>query len=222
MIKHTTLGEHVYEGIRQEIMTGKYLPGERLFLDAIAKRMGVSMTPVKEAFLMLEQEGLVVSVARKGTFVREITEKDIVEYYQLRLALESLAVDLICLDGAYLSHETADVMNAICDVQETLLKDGNAAQLVQEDDKFHRQLFLAGQNQLLMRIAATQQLTNILNLMQKTAVYLEEGKSFVTEHRRMVKMLQKGAADSVKSLLAMHMSVGETLMLKGVRLFTAK
>jgi DNA-binding GntR family transcriptional regulator len=80
--------------LREAIVGNLLPPGSRLAEIALAAKLGVSRTPVREAFAQLEREGLVTIVARVGVFVRQVTVRDIDEIYTVRAALEGLAVEL--------------------------------------------------------------------------------------------------------------------------------
>jgi DNA-binding GntR family transcriptional regulator len=80
-----------YEQIYRRIIEGVYRPGERLIEQRIAAELAVSRTPVREALVRLEGAGLVVNARHKGAMVRALTREDIVDLYELRATLESLA-----------------------------------------------------------------------------------------------------------------------------------
>lgn len=82
----------VYEAVREAILKGDLKSGERLIESETASLMKVSRTPVREALRMLEKEGLVEYIPRKGIFVKGFTRQDIIEIYSIRSALEALAV----------------------------------------------------------------------------------------------------------------------------------
>ncbi len=84
--------ELVYDELRGAILSGDLKAGERLVESEVASQMKVSRTPVREALRMLEMEGLIEYVPRKGIFIRGFTREDIVEIYSIRSALESAAV----------------------------------------------------------------------------------------------------------------------------------
>ncbi len=80
--------------LREAIVGNLLKPGSRLLETQLSQQLGVSRTPLREAFVQLEREGLVTIIARVGVFVREVSEVDIEEIYTVRAALESLAVEL--------------------------------------------------------------------------------------------------------------------------------
>ncbi len=96
MNEYLPLRDVVFNTLRQAILKGELKPGERLMEIQLAKRLGVSRTPVREAIRKLELEGLVLMIPRKGAEVAEITVKDLEDVLQVRTALEELAVKDAC------------------------------------------------------------------------------------------------------------------------------
>ena len=94
--EYLPLRDVVFNTLRDAILTGKLVPGERLMENQLAEKLGVSRTPVREALRMLELENLVELVPRKGAQVLDMTEKDIVNILEIRSALEGLATSLAC------------------------------------------------------------------------------------------------------------------------------
>ncbi len=92
--KKGSLKEEVYDGIRQDIMEGNFLPGDLLKERELAEKHGVSKTPVREALSMLEQDNLVRTIPRAGYMVTALTLRDLQEIHQLRITLESMAARL--------------------------------------------------------------------------------------------------------------------------------
>lgn len=94
--EYLPLRDVVFNTLRDAIVHGEFEPGERLMEVTLAKRLGVSRTPVREAIRMLELEGLVVMIPRRGAEVARITEKDLRDALEIRISLEELAVELAC------------------------------------------------------------------------------------------------------------------------------
>ena len=85
--------DSVYKELRQAIVSYGLKPGERLNVDELASKMGVSLTPVRGAIQQLATEGLVEIKPRSGTFVASLTARDVEETFQIRCALECLAAE---------------------------------------------------------------------------------------------------------------------------------
>jgi DNA-binding GntR family transcriptional regulator len=90
----TTISDSLAARLRDDIRSGRISPGSRLRQLEIADRFKVSTTPVREAFATLEREGLVVSAPHRGVVVFRPTITDLQETYEIRIPLESLAIEL--------------------------------------------------------------------------------------------------------------------------------
>ena len=88
------LRDMVFDVLMNAIMQGQLSPGERLLEVQLADEMGVSRTPVREAIRRLELEGFVVMIPRKGAYVAGLSVDDVESVYEIRTALETLAVRL--------------------------------------------------------------------------------------------------------------------------------
>jgi len=87
------LGVDIAERLRAAILSGGFGPGERLPEEQLAKAMGVSRGPVREALIQLEREGLIVIRRNRGAFVAQLSRDDLDEVYTLRVAIERLATE---------------------------------------------------------------------------------------------------------------------------------
>jgi DNA-binding GntR family transcriptional regulator len=90
LIQKRPLKEDIFDVLHEKIISGTYKPGDWLRQDDIATQLGVSMTPVREAFDLLVSAGLAERVPYRGVRVREMNTKDVVEAYGLRLYLEAV------------------------------------------------------------------------------------------------------------------------------------
>lgn len=99
--KNTSLADQAYEKIKQNILNLTYPPGMVLTESMLTRELGMSRSPVRTAIQMLQSEGLIVSDYYKSMTVKEITDTDINEIYQLRELLEGAAFRLIFTSGRY-------------------------------------------------------------------------------------------------------------------------
>ena len=90
MNEYLPLRDVVFNTLRKAILKGELKPGERLMEIALAERLGVSRTPVREAMRKLELEGLVSIIPNKGAYVTGITRQDVEDIYAIRSLLEGL------------------------------------------------------------------------------------------------------------------------------------
>ena len=108
------LAVDVYDQILSAIVNGDIRPGERLIQEQIAAEINVSRTPVREALLRLEQEGVLVQSGRKGFSIRNISEEEVRALYGAREAVEGYAAYLVSADG---SAERLAVIKAAVDAE---------------------------------------------------------------------------------------------------------
>jgi DNA-binding GntR family transcriptional regulator len=115
--KHS-LKQEVYDGIRQDILNGTFLPGDLLKERELAAKYGVSKTPVREALSLLAQEEMVKAVPRAGYMVTQLTRRDLQEVYQLRLTLEAMAARLAAENITDEELEELQALTSTSDPQE--------------------------------------------------------------------------------------------------------
>jgi DNA-binding GntR family transcriptional regulator len=147
-VTRTSLRHMVGDQLREAIASGELAPGERLNEVAVAKRLGVSPTPVREAFRDLEQSGLIVVEPHRGVTVRPLTHRDLSEIYSLRAHLEQMAIKLAHprLD----EHDFAALADLIRGMEERAKQDDPAG-VVELDVAFHRYVVHKAGHDLLLK-----------------------------------------------------------------------
>jgi DNA-binding GntR family transcriptional regulator len=143
-----TLKEQVVKLLRGAILSGKIKPGERLNESELARDLGLSRIPVREALQQLEEQGLVVDAPRRGKFVVNLTEEDIQKINSLRLVLEGEALRLcrvkISPEGLASLTSLASKMESSREVSEI-----EASAL---DIEFHRTIWRHSGNEYLAKV----------------------------------------------------------------------
>src|SRR5689334_22489258 len=129
--------EGVARILRAEIFSGQLRPGEPLPERLLAEQLGVSRTPVREALLTLQSEGLVELTPNRGATVRTITSHDITQIYDLRRVLESYAAREAARAR---SREDLDALEEAHAKLERISRSGTAADQAQADLAFHTTL----------------------------------------------------------------------------------
>ena len=129
-----SLSGKVFRTLSEQILSGKYQTGDELREVTVGKELGVSRTPVREAFRKLELEGLVTSIPNKGTYVNGISRDDVQDIYMIRSRLEGLAARLAT---RRITPEQINEMEEIDFLSEFYLKKGMTEQLSNLDGKFH-------------------------------------------------------------------------------------
>ena len=209
------LRDVVFETLRDAIITQVLKPGERLMEIQLADEMGVSRTPVREAIRKLELEGLVVMVPRKGAYVAGVSMKDIHEVYEVRAALEMLAVTLA---AERITEEELDAL------EQQVLRESEAESDTDEhaldniiyiDSSFHDIIYQAAHNQRLV------QFVNILQeqLQRFRAASLSRpgrSKTALDEHKQIVEALAERNGELAAKLAKEHIENAENAMISGM------
>ena len=186
MAPYKTLGEETSERLKQFILTGKYAPGQRLPYDQVTKDLEVSQTPLKEAFLRLEKEGLVIIKARRGVFVKKFTKRDIKEFYEIREMLEALSARL----AAQLATKD-DIKNlrSICEDFKCSAEEKDINLCLNTDIKFHEEIVKISKNKKLQEIIQSFVLTNLFSIAGRGYKYLEKAEEIQKDHCLLVDMI---------------------------------
>jgi len=200
-----SLWERVYAHVRAEILANRLAPGAEVNEAALAASLGVSRGPVREALKHLAAEGLVTMRAHRRPVVSTLTHDELVEAYQVREALEVLAIRLAT------PRLTSEQIDKLQDLNETMLLcvGMNAIEgFFEENAHFHRLLVEASGNRKLIELYG--QLTSQMGRYQLQSLVLRGTmKQSVAEHRAIVRALRKRDAERAASLLAEHISVPE-------------
>ena len=149
MDEYLPLRDVVFNTLRRAILKGELKPGERLMEIALADKLGVSRTPIREAIRKLELEGLVVMAPRKGAKVASITERDLNDVLEVRKGMEVLAISLAC---KRITGEELEKLEIIERDFQRLIESGNLTELAEMDVKFHDTIYQATNNQRLVQL----------------------------------------------------------------------
>ena len=186
MNEYLPLRDVVFNTLRQAILRGELKPGERLMEIQLANKLGVSRTPIREAIRMLEQEGLAVTIPRKGAEVAKMTEKDMEDVLQIREALDELAAKIAC---EQISEEQLEELVATMHEFEESTKTDNVKKIAEADVKFHDIIYQSTGNPKLVNM-----LNNLREQMYRYRVeYLkdvESRKTLVEEHYAVYRALK--------------------------------
>lgn len=144
IITYRTLRENVAEIIRNKILNHKLEPGMRILEQDLAKELGVSRGPVREALRQLEQEGLVEYTTNRGCSVRNISFLDVIEAYVIRGSYELTALKAI--KGTF-TDKALDEMNHYLEQ----MKNMTFVESITIDNKFHKVLISSANSQYLLK-----------------------------------------------------------------------
>ncbi|MBR6012245.1 MAG: GntR family transcriptional regulator [Selenomonadaceae bacterium] len=212
------LREIVCENLRDAIKKGILEPGERLMEVQLADELGISRTPVREAIRKLEQEGYVIMMPRRGTYVADVSEIDVKEIFEIRSALESLATGLAA--RRIEQDELEELQNLLNEI-EGYMKENNMEKIVETDIKFHGLLYQVSRNSRLVGIINNlkEQLARFRTLSMSYPGRLEET---FNEHSEMVEAIANGDVSAARDAAEHHMERAEETLLKAMRKFHKK
>jgi DNA-binding GntR family transcriptional regulator len=143
-IENVPLRVQVADRLRTAILSGRLKPGTSLVETALAEQMNVSRAPIREAIQILENDGLVETIAYKGKRVKPLTAREVGETYSLREVFEVMAVRRILENGAPL-----DQLRRHCDSMTAAAKANDFDALIAADEAFHHTLITLADHDLL-------------------------------------------------------------------------
>lgn len=179
-----TLSERVVERLKDSILTGVYRPGNRLFYKQLCEEYKVSMTPIREALIKLEQEGLVKTIPRKGAYIIELSDQDVLEYTLIRFAMETLAIEQICE-----KRTPRDEIRRLEEINvdlEAAVKEQESLRCLAKDVEFHHEIVEICGNQRLFILFKQVPLTNFYAVRGNENRMLENGVHIVRQHRGII------------------------------------
>ncbi|MBC7869670.1 MAG: GntR family transcriptional regulator [Chitinophagaceae bacterium] len=147
-IQAVSLRQQVVEQIRTAIIEGRLKPNDHIVESSLTQQLGVSRTPVREALILLEQDGLVVSFPNRGSFVRNFTSQDVADIFSMRTSLENFAGELI-IDQLY--EEDYHHLEDLIARQSRAIADSDYKVVRSLDMSFHQYIVNRGNHGLLVR-----------------------------------------------------------------------
>ncbi|HWR30998.1 MAG TPA: GntR family transcriptional regulator [Negativicutes bacterium] len=203
------LREVVYETLREAIRNGALTPGERLMEIQLAEELGVSRTPVREAIRKLELERFVVMLPRRGTYVSNLSLKDINEVFEIRAALDGLAAGLA---AERITEDELEQMERLLVEIADHIEQHNNQKIVEVDEAFHDILYRASRNERLVGI--------IYNLREQFARFRSVSINYpgrlhntLEEHRQLVEAIAQRNPEAAQQKAREHIENAEQTLL---------
>ena len=199
-LSETLLGARAYRALWEDIVRGRIDFGAQLRPDAIADQLDISVTPVREALHRMERDGLILKLPYRGWFVREFTEQEVRELYEMRAALESFSVGRAC------DRITAEELAWLRDHQtvgEAALRAGNMEAYRIYNRDLHAAITDAARNTYLS--SAMGQLTlQSQMLMAKTIRLVGRPSRAIEEHREVIDLIAARKRAEAQALIERH------------------
>ena len=212
--EYLPLRDVVFNTLRDAILTGKLVPGERLMENQLAEKLGVSRTPVREALRMLELENLVELVPRKGAQVLDMSEKDIVNILEVRSALEGLATSVACKKMT--KEDLQQLKNMEVDFEKAVAEN-DVEHFVDIDEDFHDLIFAATENDKLINIFRNLRIQLYRYRMAQAKNNETSMSTIVAYHRSIIRAIENHDAEEGASIAQGHIKYQTESILRFVR-----
>ncbi len=198
-----TLWQRVHEHLRQEILSNRLPPGSELNEVELARSLSISRGPIREAIGRLAAEGLVTVRPRRGAVVRSLSAEEFVEAYQLREALETMAVRLAV---PRLTDADREVLTGLTDEMERCAAAGDLDRFFEANHAFHDAFVEASGNRRLLELY--RQLISQMGRYEMRSVTLRGNlKRSVAEHRAILRAARRGDSARAADLISEHIRV---------------
>jgi DNA-binding GntR family transcriptional regulator len=195
-----SLGGRVFAKLENDILNGKYLPGESLNESRLAAELNVSRTPVREAIKQLELEGLVAFIPNKGAIIRGLSREDICDIFEIRMKIEGLAAKRA---AERITPEQLKELAEVIEFEEFYTKRGNTEQILRMDSRFHEIIFRASGSRLLDRT-----LTSFHHYIRRARSLSlgdrERANTALKEHKAIFRAIKRGDREKAEALMSEH------------------
>ena len=195
----------VYDALFQEIVSGKLRAGERLLIDDLAERFGVSKIPVREALKALAGKGWVESTPRRGTYVRRLSQEELHELFELRLILEP-EVTAMAAHRRRTTH--LQQLAALIEEGEAAVRDSDFVTSSRVNSQFHSVIAQAADNSLAYTV--------IQDLELRLCRYFfvaewEERKESMLQHRALFEAIRDQDVETARRVTIAHLRHTEAM-----------
>ena len=196
--------EWAYNHLKSDIFSGHFKPGERLTEEHLAKTLGVSRTPVREALHRLASEGLIQPLESRGFCVARDSREELEDLFDIRAALEGYAIRLIC---DRISEQTIEELNGYIQKAQDALNRKKLDEIFKYNTQFHDTLHgvIAGKTRFHNLIADIRKY--VLRYRKDTLYYLEGAKRTIDGHRKILLAISLKDPDLCERLIRQH--IGE-------------
>ena len=190
--------------LRQAIITGELKLGTRLRETGLSNSLNISRSPIREAFRMLESEGLVQISPNKGAFVTQLNEKDLKDIYELRKLLEVHAIRIAC---SRVTQEDLEELKAVIKEMERRLELKDYIGYLKSSHEFHECFIKKCENERLFNLFRVLR-NSILAIQIFAYSYPERSSDSLEEHKKILSALLKRNPDNAEEYLIKHLEYG--------------
>jgi DNA-binding GntR family transcriptional regulator len=208
-----TTADRVYQQLEELVISGRLKPGDRLTELSLAEWLRVSRTPLRQALQRLVSKGWIERASNGAIYVVDVSEAEIEALYAVRSALEDLVLRQA---AARMTLSDLAALRALLAAQEHAAKRGDAAQVSDHGERFHRLLWSLSGNHVGVQF--------LQEVLQRTTRYRRlsfvEPQRFrkgLKQHAALLSALEKGAIDEARELLRIHVDESRVYVLQAFR-----
>lgn len=210
--RHQTLREKILETIRDAILMGTMKPGERVSEPDLAERFGISRTPIREAFRQLESEGYLEVIPRKGAVVASLSERDVEEFYAIKIILEGFAAKMAADN---LTVKDIERLEAINERLRQIAGEGDVKKFFRLHNEFHDLFIKAAGNEKLSELIH-QVVMKFKRLRLASLAQPGRMEVSVEEHRNMIAAFKNRDGDRADALVRHAASIGAAVLIQSM------
>ena len=214
----TSIADRIYETLKTGIIKGEIRPGHRLFEVEVAKKFDASRTPVREAFRRLEQDSLAERVARGGIRVTQLDEQTVRDLFNLRVILETHAIELAC---DRITGEEIAILKQInvqaCELlkSNTLVRDFALNMLFELNSAFHDIIYNATRSKFLIKLLVN--IRAVILSMRTISLRLDSLVEVWEDHGRIIGQMERRDKAAAIRLINEHIAKTAEQILSYIR-----
>jgi GntR family transcriptional regulator, rspAB operon transcriptional repressor len=215
-IRKESVGDTVYQMLRQSILDQTFVPGQRLHLDELAEKLDVSATPIKDAINRLSSEGLIEVRARSGTFVSQISVDDLAEALEVRCALE--AHSALTAVRRVSEQDIAALEELLSIMREPVLSDPDRLRHEQTNRDFHQRIVeLSGNRKLIDLYNSLNTHITMARVHYASQAWRTRLDQEMREHEVILQHLKARASLALADVLRTHITAAATALIEDIR-----
>ena len=193
-----SLTDEIADIVRERILRGEYEIGEKIKENQIADELRVSRTPIRDAFKLLENEGLIDYIPNRGCFAKGFTKQDVHDIYAVREALEELAVQWAV---ERMERNEIQALQEQWDLMEFYTKKKDSQKVLELNSAFHEQIYASARSRFLAQVLRSYK--DYLDKTRKTFFYKQDFlESILDEHHSILEAIER--RDSHAAVEAVH------------------
>ncbi|MHC1723279.1 MAG: GntR family transcriptional regulator [Aminipila sp.] len=197
----SSLTNEIVDILRERILKGQYIIGEKIIENQIATEFSVSRTPIRDAFKQLESEGLIDYIPNRGSFAKGFTKQDMQDIYSVRSALEQLAIEWAI--DRITAEELEELQNQI-ELMEFYTKRKDCQKVMETNVAFHGIIYRSTRSRFLSHILKSYQ--EYVQQARRATVSDQENLDVICiEHKEILKAIKDKNVEDAKFKIARHL-----------------